>query len=61
MMRATGLPLEQVLPMASRVPARILGLPKGDIVAGMHADLIVLGEDDTMDHTMVGGEVVWRE
>jgi N-acetylglucosamine-6-phosphate deacetylase len=60
-MRATGLPLETVLSMASRVPARILGLPKGDIVAGMDADLIVLGEDDTMDLTMVGGEVVWRE
>ncbi|MFO7696279.1 MAG: N-acetylglucosamine-6-phosphate deacetylase [Anaerolineae bacterium] len=60
MMRATGEPLRAVLPMASRTPARILGLPKGEIAAGRDADLIVLSEDGSVDLTMVSGETVWR-
>lgn len=60
MMQATGQPLETILPMASRVPARVLGLPKGDIAAGLDADLIVLGSEGQEDLTMVGGQVVWQ-
>lgn len=60
MMQATGQPLETILPMASRVPARMLGLPKGDIAAGLDADLIVLGSEGQEDLTMVGGQVVWQ-
>lgn len=60
MMQATGQSLEAILPMASRVPARILGLPKGDIAVGLDADLIVLDGGGEVDMTVVGGEVVWR-
>ncbi len=60
MMQATGQPLEAVLPMASRVPARMLGLSKGDIAVGLDADLIVLDEAGGVDMTVVSGEVVWR-
>jgi len=60
MMQATGQPLEAILPMASRVPARMLGLPKGDIAVGLDADLIVLNAGGEADMTVVSGEIVWR-
>jgi len=60
MARATGEPLEAVLPMGSRVPARVLGLPKGDIAPGRDADLIVLDGAGDVSLTMVQGQIVWR-
>jgi len=46
--------------MVSRVPARVLGLPKGDIAAGRDADLIVLDGAGDVSLTMVQGQIVWR-
>lgn len=60
MMQATGQSLEAILPMASRVPSRMLGLPKGDIALGLDADLIVLNAGGEVDMTVVDGEVVWH-
>jgi N-acetylglucosamine-6-phosphate deacetylase len=44
MVELAGLPIEMVLPMATEVPARILGIAdrKGRIAAGYDADLVVL-------------------
>ncbi|HVR44955.1 MAG TPA: N-acetylglucosamine-6-phosphate deacetylase [Thermoanaerobaculia bacterium] len=44
MVELAGLPLETVLPMATEIPAQILGLEsrKGRIAAGFDADLLVL-------------------
>ena len=44
MVELAGLPVEMVIPMASEVPARILGVAdrKGRIAAGYDADLVVL-------------------
>jgi N-acetylglucosamine-6-phosphate deacetylase len=59
MMQATDEPLEHVLPMATRVPARCLGLPaKGDIALGRDADLVVMGETLQVRMTMVRGQIV---
>jgi len=45
--RFTGLPVEQVVPMASLFPARILGIAdrKGSIEAGKDADLVVCDDE----------------
>jgi N-acetylglucosamine-6-phosphate deacetylase len=44
MVELAGLPIEMVIPLASEVPARILGIAdrKGRIAAGYDADLVVL-------------------
>ena len=62
MRAATGWPLEAVLPMASRTPARALGLEgrTGTIAVGKDADLIVLDEHTTVCLTMVAGKVVYH-
>ena len=41
---AAGCTLEAAVSMASAVPARILGLPKGRLEAGMDADLVVFDD-----------------
>ncbi len=58
---ATGEPPERMLPMASRTPARCLGLAsKGDIAVGRDADLIVLDEALQVRMTMVRGTVAYQ-
>lgn len=58
----TSLPVEQLLPLLTRNPAQLLGLSeqKGAIAPGMDADLVLLGEDLTVDATIAGGKVVYR-
>jgi N-acetylglucosamine-6-phosphate deacetylase len=51
-----GLPLGDVLAMASTIPARLLGLRKGRIAPGYDADLVVLDRDElTPRATFVAG------
>ncbi|MCB9162337.1 MAG: N-acetylglucosamine-6-phosphate deacetylase [Caldilineaceae bacterium] len=52
-----GVPLETAVHMATLGPARLLGLDgcKGAIAPGMDADLLVLNEDLTLRHVIVGG------
>jgi len=65
-MAATGLPLIDVLPMATTNPARALGMAhkgaarKGAIAEGKDADLIVLDDQARVMLTFVGGEIVYR-
>lgn len=56
--RHTGLPLEQIAPMASEIPARLLGLSrKGRLAAGFDADLVVLGDPSLeVERVFLGGE-----
>jgi N-acetylglucosamine-6-phosphate deacetylase len=61
MVRA-GVPLARVLPLASTVPAGLLGLPgKGRIAAGADADLVELDEDLRVVRTWIAGEEVAGE
>lgn len=58
MVELAGLPLETVLPMATEVPARILGVDnrKGRLDAGYDADVVVLSEKFDVEHVWVRGE-----
>lgn len=60
LMRATGAPLEELWPTASRngAVAAGRGASKGSIAPGMDADLVVVGEDVDVRMTVVGGRVV---
>ncbi len=44
----------------SRNPARLMGLSKGEILAGKDADLIVLDDDLNLMYTIVSGTVVYK-
>ena len=58
--RLTGLPLFEVVRMASLTPARIAGCEDaiGSIAIGKRADLIVFGEDWEIRQVYVGGQLV---
>ncbi len=57
MVELAGLPLEAVLPMATEVPARILGVGnrKGRLEAGYDADVLVLTEKFALEHVFARG------
>ena len=58
-LRATGRPLAEVVAMASRSPARLLGLSrKGVLAPGMDADITCLDEELHPRMTFVGGRRV---
>jgi N-acetylglucosamine-6-phosphate deacetylase len=58
MVELAGLPLELVLPLATEVPARILGIAdrKGKLASGYDADLVVLTERFEVSATYLRGE-----
>lgn len=53
----TGRPLEQVLPMLTENPARLLGIfdQKGSIAEGKDADIVLLDENNEIDEVFVKG------
>lgn len=57
MVERAGVPLETVLPLATEIPARILGedARKGRIAAGYDADLLVLSDRFEILRTIRGG------
>jgi len=59
-MAFTSLPIEQVLPMATSVPAEAMGLKdkKGVLKPGADADLILLDEKFNVKRTMVAGRFI---
>ncbi len=63
LLRFTGAPLEQVLPLLTRNPAALLGLEdrKGTIAPGMDADLVVLDQDLQIHRTYVCGVCVYGQ
>jgi N-acetylglucosamine-6-phosphate deacetylase len=60
MVDLAGLPIELVLPLATEVPARILGVHarKGRIARKFDGDLVVLDEKLRIEHVFVRGEKV---
>ncbi|MDL1870102.1 beta-aspartyl-peptidase [Gammaproteobacteria bacterium PRO6] len=59
---ARGVVLEQALAPVTSNPARLLRLPgKGHIAVGADADLVVLGDDGSVDATIARGQVHVRE
>jgi N-acetylglucosamine-6-phosphate deacetylase len=64
MMRFTGCSLESAINMASRNPARLMGLDDiGEIQEGKRADLILFtleGSEIEIHQTIVNGDVVFQ-
>jgi N-acetylglucosamine-6-phosphate deacetylase len=60
MVELAGLPLQLVLPLATEVPARILGLAdrKGKLAPGYDADLVVLNERFEVAATYLRGDIL---
>lgn len=58
--KLTGVPLPDVIRMASLTPAKILGIDRevGSLEAGKRADFVVLSEDLQVERVYVGGERV---
>ena len=58
MLRWTGRPMTEILPMLTLNPARLLGLAavKGRIAKGADADLVILDKKLTVKHVFVRGE-----
>ena len=56
-----GLPLEEVLRMASRYPADALGVSgeRGTLAPGKRADLVHLSDALAMRRAIIGGETAW--
>ena len=61
-MNFTGRPLEEVILMATSVPAREMGIGnmKGRIEEGYDADLVLLNKDYQVDKTIVNGKIVFQ-
>lgn len=57
MIELAGVPLEMVVPLATEVPARILGVGhrKGRIEVGYDADLVVISPHLTLERVFAGG------
>ena len=62
MVEQAGLPLEAVLPLATEVPARILGIAdrKGKLAEGYDADVVVLSQRLAVERVFVGGRELCR-
>jgi len=60
MVELAGLPIEKVIPLATEVPARILGVAdrKGKLERGYDADVLVLSEKFEVDRVYARGEEV---
>jgi N-acetylglucosamine-6-phosphate deacetylase len=63
MRRISGLPLAEVLKMASFYPAQTIGLAQrtGSLAPGKDADVVLLDQDGNVQLTMVAGEVVYAD
>lgn len=59
--RFSGAGLVTAIRMATRTPARALGLERiGEIAPGAEADLVVLAPDGAVEETLVAGDSVYR-
>jgi N-acetylglucosamine-6-phosphate deacetylase len=60
MVELAGLPVETVIPLATEVPARILGLSdrKGKLDAGYDGDVVVLSPKFAVERVFAGGEPI---
>ncbi|MBE7092417.1 MAG: N-acetylglucosamine-6-phosphate deacetylase [Clostridiales bacterium] len=56
-----GIPKEDAIYMASKTPATLMGLNKGEIKKGFDADFIVVDEELNILKTIVGGNIVFEK
>jgi N-acetylglucosamine-6-phosphate deacetylase len=58
--RLFGRSVREAVALCSRNPARLLGLNKGCLAAGMDGDLILLGQELELAATVLAGELVFH-
>jgi N-acetylglucosamine-6-phosphate deacetylase len=62
MVREVDVPLHEAIAMATKNPARAIGLEtKGRLIVGADADLVVLSPQLDVTRTFVAGEEVWSD
>lgn len=60
-MKFTGKSLEEIIPMATSVPAKAMGISKkGNLREGYDADLILLNQKYQIEKTFVNGKIVYE-
>ncbi len=62
MLNMAQVPLTDVITMACRTPAKIMGFTdRGEIAPGLRADVILFDEDIHVSHVIVGGRTIHKE
>ena len=62
MLNMAQVPLHEVITMACRTPAKIMGFTdRGELKAGLRADGILFDEDIRVSHVIVGGRTIYQE
>lgn len=62
MLNMAEVPLTDVITMACRTPARIMGFTdRGEIAEGLRADIILFDDAINVSHVMVGGRTIYKE
>ncbi len=62
MVQLAGVNLPEAIQMMTTTPARIMGLQdrKGSVTVGKDADLVIFDDEINIQHTLVGGNVVYQ-
>lgn len=62
MLNMAQVPLHEVITMACRTPAKIMGFTdRGELAPGLRADVILFDEDIHVSHVIVGGRTIHKE
>jgi len=62
MLNMAQVPLHEVITMACRTPAKIMGFTdRGELREGLRADVILFDEDIRVSHVIVGGRTIYQE
>lgn len=62
MLNLAQVPMHEVITMASRTPARIMGFSdRGELAQGLRADIVLFDEHVNASLVMRKGEVIWKE
>ncbi|MNL48673.1 N-acetylglucosamine-6-phosphate deacetylase [compost metagenome] len=61
MINMAGVSLEEAVRMISKTPARIMGIDdrKGTLTIGKDADVLVFDQEINIQHTIVGGKIIY--
>ena len=62
MLNMAEVPMHEVITMACRTPAKIMGFTdRGELKEGLRADVILFDEDIRVSHVIVGGRTIYQE
>jgi N-acetylglucosamine-6-phosphate deacetylase len=60
MRKHTSMDLVEIVNTVTKIPARKLGISKGELQAGYDADIVIFDEKFSIISTIVNGEVKYR-